>query len=108
VARYAVSQPEKLAEEVVLCLGKDRHIHCRPAARQHGAERDHHHIEKIVASGAARSWIFQFGKTGVEAAIFPPPPRAAWEDCQLSTLLSKSHIKFSHNINNISTIHQGI
>jgi hypothetical protein len=55
VTRYSASQSEKLAEEVLLGLGKHRHIHWRPGARQYGAERDHHHVRKIVASGAAGS-----------------------------------------------------
>jgi hypothetical protein len=102
------SQPEKLAEEVVLGLDKDRHIHCGPAARQYGAERDHHHIEKIAASGAARSWIFQFGKPGVEAVDFPSAASCRMGAPPSFDSAFKIAHQIAHNINNISTIHQRI
>jgi hypothetical protein len=74
-------------------LGKDRHIHCRPAARQYGAERDHHHIKKILASGALDRGSFNSAIQASKPSIFPPPPRAGREDRQASTPLSKSHNK---------------
>jgi hypothetical protein len=67
VARSAVLQLEEAAQEPQLGAGELRHVGAVFPAGQHRAQRDHQHLQQIVASGVARPRIVQPGKTGGEA-----------------------------------------